>query len=90
MPHTHDLEGLLRLFRNGGIEVPERLEGVERLAPYGVLMRYDTTESPLDREQALRWATDAVGWAQERERDREAPDPWRSRSPPDRTDRADR
>jgi HEPN domain-containing protein len=88
VPRTHDLEGLLRLCRNGGIDVPERLEGVQSLAPYGVLMRYGNDRTPaLDREQALKWATDAVGWAQERVRDREAPDPWRPRSPHDRADR---
>jgi len=88
VPRTHDLEGLLRRCRRTGIEIPERLQGVERLAPYGVQMRYGAIRSTtLDREQALGWASAAVEWAGERTRTRDRQDLWRSRSQPDRADR---
>ena len=64
-PHTHDLDGLLELCQNSGFEVPATLEGVDRLAPYGVHMRYGTSHAQsLDRVQALQWAIAAIEWAQ--------------------------
>jgi HEPN domain-containing protein len=64
-PYTHDLDGLLELCRTNGLDVPQELDGVDRLAPYGVHMRYGTSRgAPLDREQALRWAASATAWAQ--------------------------
>jgi HEPN domain-containing protein len=64
-PYTHDLDGLLELCETNGLKAPSELEGVDRLAPYGVRMRYGTTHAaPLDRAQALLWATTAVQWAQ--------------------------
>lgn len=87
-PHTHDLGGLTELCRQGGLEIPPDLAGVDRLAPYGVQMRYDSTHTPpLDRRQALRWAEAAIEWAAALERTRDVPDLWRSRSPHDRADR---
>ncbi|HEX3509672.1 MAG TPA: HEPN domain-containing protein [Solirubrobacteraceae bacterium] len=99
-PHTHDLAGLTELCRDSGLGVPQELHGVERLARYGVQMRYGSARgAPLDREQALRWAGAAVEWAAELERARlrerpdswpsrdEKQDLWPSRSPDDRADR---
>ncbi len=64
-PYTHDLDGLLELCESSGLEVPHALEGVDRLAPYGVHIRYGTSHAQgLDREQALRWAAAAIEWAQ--------------------------
>ena len=64
-PHTHDLDGLLELCGNSGLEIPAALEGVDRLAPYGVHMRYGTSHGQaLDRGQALLWAAAAIEWAQ--------------------------
>jgi HEPN domain-containing protein len=64
-PYTHDLDGLLELCTTNGLDVPQELDGVDRLAPYGVHMRYGTSRgAALDREQALRWATSATAWAQ--------------------------
>jgi HEPN domain-containing protein len=64
-PYTHDLDGLLELCENSGLEIPSALDGVDRLAPYGVHMRYGTSYAQsLDREQALQWAATAIGWAQ--------------------------
>jgi HEPN domain-containing protein len=64
-PYTHDLDGLIELCRTNGLDVPETLDGVEQLAPYGVHMRYGASHaSSLDRDQALGWATAAIAWAQ--------------------------
>jgi HEPN domain-containing protein len=64
-PHTHDLDGLLELCEKDGLEVPRTLDGVDRLAPYGVHMRYGTSRgAALDRDQALLWAASAIEWAQ--------------------------
>ncbi|MBA3807261.1 MAG: HEPN domain-containing protein [Solirubrobacterales bacterium] len=62
-PYTHDLAGLLELCERSGLKVPGALDGVDRLAPYGVHMRYGTSHgSGLDRDQALRWAATAIEW----------------------------
>jgi HEPN domain-containing protein len=64
-PYTHDLDGLLELCRTNGLDVPGELDGADRLAPYGVHMRYGTSRAiGLDRDAALRWAASAVTWAQ--------------------------
>jgi HEPN domain-containing protein len=63
-PYTHDLDGLLELCETSGLEVPAELDGVERLAPYGVHMRYGMSHGAgLDRAQALAWAAGAIQWA---------------------------
>jgi HEPN domain-containing protein len=63
-PYTHDLDGLLELCRTNCLDVPHELDGVDRLAPYGVHIRYGTSRGgALDREQALAWAASAVEWA---------------------------
>jgi hypothetical protein len=37
---------------------------VDRLSPYGVQLRYGSiSPSDLDRDEALRWAASAIGWA---------------------------
>ena len=62
-PHTHDLDGLLELCGENGLDVPPELDGVDRLAPYGVHVRYGTSRgASLDREQALAWAVATIGW----------------------------
>ncbi len=64
-PHTHDLDGLLELCSTNGLDGPSELDGVDRLAPYGVHMRYGTGRGGvLDRDQALRWASSAIDWAE--------------------------
>jgi HEPN domain-containing protein len=63
-PYTHDLDGLLELCRTNGLDVPPGLDGVDRLAPYGVHIRYGTSRGgALDRDQALAWAASAIEWA---------------------------
>jgi HEPN domain-containing protein len=87
-PHTHDLAGLIELCRQADLGVPKDLQGADRLAPYGVQMRYESTHAAaLDRAQALRWAEAAVEWAAGLERSRAEQDLWQSRSPHDRADR---
>jgi HEPN domain-containing protein len=64
-PYTHDLDGLLELCGENGLDVPPELDGVDRLAPYGVHMRYGTSRgAPLDRDHALAWAAASIEWAQ--------------------------
>ena len=59
------MDGLLELCGSSGLDVPASLDGVERLAPYGVHMRYGASrETHLDRDRALLWAADAIEWAQ--------------------------
>jgi HEPN domain-containing protein len=65
-PYTHDLDGLIELCQTNGLDVPATLDGVECLAPYGVHMRYGTSNaSKLDRDKALGWAAAAIAWAQD-------------------------
>jgi HEPN domain-containing protein len=64
-PYTHDLDGLAELCKRNGIDVPAELADIDRLAPYGVQLRYGASRpSGLDRGRALRWAADAIAWAQ--------------------------
>jgi HEPN domain-containing protein len=65
-PYSHDLDGLIGLCQKNGIEVPDDLSGVGRLSLFGVTLRYGTSsETRLDRDQALRWAAAAVDWARQ-------------------------
>jgi HEPN domain-containing protein len=64
-PYTHDLDGLMELCREHGVQVPDELEDADGLSPYGVRMRYGAShETRLDRKQALGWSAAAVAWAQ--------------------------
>lgn len=64
-PYTHDLDGLTELCQRNGIDVPAHLAEIDQLSPYGVQLRYGASLSGgLDRDQALRWAADAIAWAQ--------------------------
>jgi HEPN domain-containing protein len=64
-PYTHDLDGLTELCKRNSIDVPAHLASVDQLTPYGVQLRYGASlPGGLDRDQALRWAADAIAWAQ--------------------------
>ncbi len=64
-PFTHNLEKLRDFAKESGIELPSTLDDIEDLTPFAAAERYGS-EAPiaLDREQALRWATAAIAWAQ--------------------------
>jgi HEPN domain-containing protein len=63
-PYSHDLDGLFELCQENNIEVPDALSGASRLSVFGVRLRYGTSpETHLDRDQALKWAAEAVVWA---------------------------
>jgi len=63
-PFTHDLERLREFAKQSGIEVPTTLDGIKALTPFARDERYGA-ETPLglDRDQALKWATEAIAWA---------------------------
>jgi HEPN domain-containing protein len=64
-PFVHDLEKLREFAKESGIELPTALNGIEALTPFAADERYGA-ETPigLDRDQALKWATEAIAWAQ--------------------------
>jgi HEPN domain-containing protein len=63
-PYSHDLDGLVELCVDAGVEVPSDLSGVEALSPFGVQFRYGAFEpARLERKQAVRWSEAAVTWA---------------------------
>jgi HEPN domain-containing protein len=63
-PFTHDLERLRGFAKKSGIELPTTLDGIEALTPFARDERYGS-ETPLglDRDQALKWAAEAIAWA---------------------------
>lgn len=66
-PFTHDLGLLAELCEASGIALPNDLQEVDRLSPYGVQIRYAGVASgTVDRETASRWAAMAIEWAEER------------------------
>ena len=63
-PFTHDLDGLVELCKDVKLTVPTELDGVDRLTPYGVRVRYGGGDpGTVDRATALRWAGATVEWA---------------------------
>jgi HEPN domain-containing protein len=71
---SHNLAYLRDLSKESGIELPSSLDGIEELTPFAAIERYGGEEpipttpgpegpSPLDRGQALKWATAAIAWA---------------------------
>ncbi len=61
IPRTRDLEELLELVKEGGIELPEGLVASTWLTPWATTFRYQD----LDVEAALEAATSAIGLAQQ-------------------------
>jgi HEPN domain-containing protein len=71
---SHNLAYLRDLSKESGIELPSSLDGIEQLTPFAAIERYGGEEpiptipgpegpSPVDRTQALKWATAAIAWA---------------------------
>lgn len=68
-PLTHDLEELLEIAENNGIELPEGIREAGLLTPYAVETRYpsywvEITEA--DLKEALRIAELTIAWANEK------------------------
>lgn len=66
-PFSHDLELLIQLCEKSGMVMDSALDGVGDLTPFAGIERYGSEEprTPLDRDQALRWAAAAVEWARQ-------------------------
>jgi HEPN domain-containing protein len=73
---SHNLRYLRQLSQESGIELPASLDGIEALTPFAAIERYGGEEpipatpgpegpTPLDRDQALKWATAAITWARD-------------------------
>ncbi len=62
LPYTHDLEFLVALVRESGIELPAELIDTEWLTPWAADLRYDEP-APLDRAAALAVAESAARWS---------------------------
>ena len=66
-PFTHDIAALLKLAHQEGLPLPAHSEDMPYLTPFGTLFRYEDEEwglpETLSKEQFLKWAEDAVGWA---------------------------
>jgi HEPN domain-containing protein len=66
MPYrfTHDVAYLIELCETAGVEIPGDLAEVDRLSAFAVRLRYDDPPAtPVERSQALTWASAAVRWA---------------------------
>jgi HEPN domain-containing protein len=62
---THDVY-LIELCETAGAGIPSELGGVDRLSAFAVRLRYDDLPAtPVERSQALAWASAAVRWARE-------------------------
>jgi HEPN domain-containing protein/predicted nucleotidyltransferase len=63
-PYSHDIDGLIELSQNNGIEVPQELPDADHLSPFSVGALYGGPEpTHVDRDRALAWATTGVEWA---------------------------
>lgn len=62
LPHTHDLQFLVALVRESGIELPAELTDTEWLTPWAADLRYDEP-TVLDRVAALAVAESAAHWS---------------------------
>ncbi len=64
-PFTHNLAQLIHLTRDVEIELPDVLENVDELTPFGVSYRYTSEDLPrIDRAVVRDRAAAAVTWAQ--------------------------
>lgn len=63
---THDLNFLVDVLKENGIEPPGPLNEADWLVPWAVSARYDEDFEVLDRSEALAFAASAFEWAQAR------------------------
>jgi HEPN domain-containing protein len=63
---THDLEELLQLIEDNGIEKPEKSEDLGELEPFAVAFRYDLLDEPslFDRKKAHEIVRRVRAWAE--------------------------
>lgn len=62
LPRTHDLEFLVRLVRESGVDLPAHLSNPEWLTPWAADFRYGDPVA-LDRPAACSAAESAIAWA---------------------------
>jgi HEPN domain-containing protein len=64
-PFTHDIEALVELCEEAGLELPAEIHAAQRLSPYAGATRYGlgdpNTAAPAE---AIRWASAAIEWAE--------------------------
>jgi HEPN domain-containing protein len=63
IPHTHDLEALVKLLASIGVSLQPVLVESDWLTPWGVAFRYDDPIVPLDTDKGLEAADAAIGLA---------------------------
>jgi HEPN domain-containing protein len=63
LPRTHDLEFLVQLVRESGVDLPTGLSDTEWLTPWAADFRYGDPTA-LDRPAARSAAESAVAWAE--------------------------
>ncbi len=64
-PFTHDIALLIGLCEDHGLQLPDDLGEADRLTPYAAALRYGLGDpAAVDADDALRWATLAVEWAE--------------------------
>lgn len=65
-PFTHDIDRLLELLQDDGLQPPASLRGAGRLTPWALAHRYESAPTlGAARQDMLALASEAVSWAQE-------------------------
>ena len=66
-PRTHNLSMLIELLRLHAIPLPPDADGLARLTPFSVALRYDDTageeDPPIQREWAVDVVSRTIAWA---------------------------
>jgi HEPN domain-containing protein len=65
-PFVHDLDRLLTLLADHGVEIPEAVREADQLTDYAVLTRYPFAGEAVDaaqRQDAVRIASSVLDWA---------------------------
>lgn len=64
-PRTHDIDRLLEIVAEAGIELPQNAETLDALTPWAAAFRYeDASAERLDRSKALDAVTQVRAWAE--------------------------
>ena len=67
-PHTHNLTTIMVIYRQQSLELPPDAEEMDRLNPYGIMLRYedqpvDFEEAALDRSWVMACVERTLSWA---------------------------